>query len=70
MYEKGVYADILVICQYFGDILYESILLFHAITGCDTTSYMYRIGKIRVFQKLIKNSDLCNVQWQEIRVIC
>ena len=59
MYEKGVYADISVICQYFGDVLCESILSFHAITGCDTTSYMYRIGKVRVFQKLMKNSDLC-----------
>jgi hypothetical protein len=40
MYEKGIYADISIICNYFGDIICENILSFHAITGCDTTSYV------------------------------
>ena len=31
MYEKGIYADISIICDYFGDILCENILSFHAI---------------------------------------
>ena len=43
MYEKGLYADISVICQYFGEIICENILSFHSITGCDTTSYMFRV---------------------------
>ena len=40
MYEKGIYADISVICDYFSDVICENILSFYAITGCDTTSYM------------------------------
>jgi hypothetical protein len=59
MFEKGVYADISIICNYFGEFICQNILLFHAITGCDCTSYMYRIGKIRAFQKLLKNVNLC-----------
>ena len=59
MYEKGIFADISLICQYFGNILCGNILSFHAITGCDTTSYMFRVGKIKVFKKLEKNPDLC-----------
>ena len=29
------------------------------LTGCDTTSYFYRIGKIKVFKKLLGQPDLC-----------
>ena len=27
---------------------------FHGLTGCNTTSYFFRIGKVRVFKKLMK----------------
>ena len=61
MYEKGSYADISVICNHFGDNVCESIHLFHAITGCDTASYMFRVGKKSAFQKLLKNVELCSL---------
>ena len=31
----------------------------HALTGCDTTSYFYRVGKIKVFKKLFGQQVLC-----------
>ena len=31
----------------------------HALTGCDTTSYFYRVGKIKVFKKLFGQQYLC-----------
>ena len=30
----------------------------HALTGCDTTSYFYGVGKIRVFNKILKNPSV------------
>ena len=31
----------------------------HALTGCHTTSYFCRVGKTKVFKKLISQQDLC-----------
>ena len=60
-YEKGTYSDISIICEFLGKEICKSLLSFHAITGCDTTSYMFRVGKKRVFQKLLKQSDKCRL---------
>ena len=60
-YMKGIYTDISIICDYFGQNLCENILSFHAITGCDTASYMFRVGKVKVFQKLMKKPESCNL---------
>ena len=30
----------------------------HALTGCDTTSYFYRVGKTEVFKKSLGQQDL------------
>ena len=30
----------------------------HALTGCDTTSYLYGVGKIRVFNKILKKPSV------------
>ena len=31
----------------------------HALTGCDTTSYLYRVEKIKAFKKLLGQQYLC-----------
>jgi len=32
------------------------VLTFHSITGCDTTSYSYGVGKVRLFKKMLKEN--------------
>ena len=43
----------------------KSISLFlptiHALTGCDTTSFFYRVGKVRILKKLFKNPEQCTL---------
>ena len=36
----------------------EVLPAFHAISGCDTTSYFFRIGKVTIFNKLVKRPDM------------
>ena len=33
----------------------------HALTGCDTTSFFYRVGKVRILKKLFKNPEQCTL---------
>ena len=61
MFEKGVFADITTICEVFGKDICETLILFHAITGCDTASYMFRISKVKAFRKLLKNPEKCSL---------
>ena len=46
-------------CEFFGQELCRALPAFHAISGCDTTSYFFRAGKVRVFKKLIGNPKKC-----------
>ena len=32
----------------------------HAITGCDTTSYLYSVGKMKVLNKCLKRNEVVN----------
>ena len=34
------------------------MIQFHALTGCDATSYFYEVGKIKPFQKIMKNINV------------
>ena len=54
-YETEKYADIKKVVEYLGNDVAEHLLQLHAITGCDTTSYFYRVGKISVFKKVLNN---------------
>ena len=37
--------------------LRRNILLIHAITGCDTTSFPFGIGKTKLFKTIVENED-------------
>ena len=39
----------------------------HALTGCNTTSYFYWVGKIKVLKKLLGQQDLCDCNWTRTR---
>ena len=53
-YENDKYADIGKIAKHFDTDISAALPAFHGLTGCDTTSYFFRIGKVRVFKKLMK----------------
>ena len=42
-------------CDYLDKDVCESILVFHAITGSDTTSYFFRASKVKTFKKKFSN---------------
>lgn len=42
----------------YEEAIAEHILFLHAISGCDTTSCIFNVGKIRFFNALQKNKDL------------
>ena len=51
------YTDISLIKDHFGKNLYNMLRTIHAISGCDTTSYFYRIGKIKMLHNIQKKQD-------------
>ena len=51
-YDRDNYADIGKIFDHLGSDICSNILACHAIGGCDTTSYMHRVGKVRIMKKL------------------
>ena len=55
MYDAEKYADVGAICDFLEEDVCLALPAFHTITGCDTTSYFYRAGKLRVFKKV--NAD-------------
>ena len=62
-YDTEKFANISMICTFLGEKLCRTLPLFHALSGCDTTSYLYNVGKVKVFNKLLKDpsrSDLLN----------
>ena len=40
-----------------SEIIIQSIIGFHAFTGCDTTSAFWRKGKVRPLHLMLKNSN-------------
>ena len=60
-FEKHEFSDVSVICDHYGVEVCENLLRFHAITGCDTASYMYRVTKVNVFNKIVQNPGKCHL---------
>ncbi len=55
------YADIGAICSFLGTKVSLTLPSLHAITGCDTTSYLYKVGKVKILKKLIRNPVFCDL---------
>ena len=53
-YDTNSYANLGTICNNLGNTLRRNILKYHAITGCDTTLFFYRIRKISTFKEVLK----------------
>eukprot|EP00794_Sanderia_malayensis_P001365 gene1365-biopygen1116 len=56
-YERDSFADVGKICRFIGRQLCLSLPAFHSISGCDTTSYMFKTRKVRIFKKLLKDQS-------------
>ena len=41
-----------------GPDICENILALHGIAGCDTISYLFRTGKVKLLNKLIKKANI------------
>lgn len=54
-YETEKYADIEWVVEYLGNDVSKHLLQLHDITGCDTTSYFYRVGKISMLKKVLND---------------
>ncbi len=53
------FIDIEKVVKFLGDTVSKQLPAIHALTGCDTTSSFFGIGKVKLIKKLIKqNSSL------------
>ena len=48
----GSFVDIEKNCDVFGNGICQVLPGFHSITGCDTTSYPFGVGKMSCFKKM------------------
>ncbi|MAG85790.1 MAG: hypothetical protein CMB97_00015 [Flavobacteriaceae bacterium] len=60
-YDQDKYADIGVICEFLGPDICQALPAMHAMTGCDTTSYFFKTGKVKVFKKLLNDPAKCKL---------
>ena len=44
-----------------GTQYHSSCQTIHALTGCDTTLFFYRVGKLPILKKLFKNPEQCTL---------
>lgn len=58
-YDYDKFADIGKIVGYLGKTVSLAILNIHALTCYDTTSYFYKVGKIKVLKKVLQNEMFC-----------
>ena len=53
--DDGQFADVGDICSHFGRDLCLHLPALHALSGCDTTSYFYNVGKVKLLKTVIKS---------------
>ena len=49
------YMDVRVIFEKVGSEVCKTLPQLHAITGCDTTTYKFNVGKVKAYRKVVKN---------------
>ena len=50
-------GNISLIIEHFGLNISEILITIHAITGCDATSYSFKVGKIKVIRHVLKKQQ-------------
>ena len=56
--DNNQFVDVQGICNFLGEYTCSILPQLHAITGCDQTSYKHNVGKLRVFNKILKDISL------------
>ena len=56
--DPGIFIDIKTIFNFFGNGICQILPRFHTITGCDTTSYLFDVGKISPLKKMRRLSKM------------
>ena len=51
------YANIGAICSVLGETMCLALPAIHGLTGCDTTSLLFKVGKINVMKKLLNSPN-------------
>jgi hypothetical protein len=51
--DKERYVDIGDVCKAYGKEVCDVLPAYHSVTGCDTTSYPYKVGKVKPFRKMV-----------------
>ena len=67
-YER--FIDIELIFRKIGSTTYSSLPAFHSISGCDSTSFPYGIGKVKPWKKLVKNNQFTLLNGFGLKGIC
>ena len=57
---SNTYADLKTVQNSISKPVRSQILSIHAISGCDTVSQLYGIGKDKLFKQMCKNPDKTN----------
>ena len=52
------YVDVKSIVNHFGRNICLKLPHIHALTGCDITSFLHGVGKVKVLKKLENNEDM------------
>ena len=60
-YDHNRYVDINTICTFLGPEICLALPGVHAMTGCDTTPYLFKVGKVKVMKKLLKTPSTADL---------
>ena len=53
--DRDRFVQVKLIVSHYGELC-NILPAFHSITGCNTTSYPYNVGKVKPFQKMVKGN--------------
>ena len=57
-YANNMFADIESIYNHLGDEVSRCLIQYHALSGCDTTSFFYRLGKTQPFKRAVDTGKI------------
>ena len=55
------FIEVIKIVEYYGKDVTLKFPHIHALTGCNTTSYLHGMGKIKVYKKCVNSKEKMNL---------
>ena len=56
--DAGRYVNVRAVANGLPDDVLKNLPAYHSITGCDTTSYPFKVGKVKPLKKAMKNNKM------------